>query len=105
MLRVLIGFSQHLTGSQLTFRIEIASNFDSVDTLKIAHFAGHESAFVVSAPNITLVHRHIVESAFGIELTVIVPGDHHGVMIHENDLDLPLTIDPDTPQPDISAHE
>src|SRR6267378_1534376 len=75
---------------------------DSVNALKVSHFAGGESARVESTPNITLVHRYVRQRPFSVKLTVTRPRHNNRVMIHEDDLDLPLTVDPDTPEPHIS---
>src|SRR5437763_754202 len=103
MLRSFISFSQENPGPLLTFRVDIAPN--SVNALKVAHFAGGEPSLVESTPNMTFVHRHVIQRAFGIKLTVIRPGNDHCVMIHEDDLNLPLTFDPDTSQPNVSPAE
>src|SRR5437764_1216873 len=103
MLRSFVSFFQNNPGPLLTFGVNLAPN--SVNALQIAHFTGGESSLVESTPNMAFVHRHVIQRTFGIKLTVIRPWNHHCIMIHEDDLNLPLAFDPDTSQPNVSPAE
>ena len=103
MLSFLIDVFQDHPCQFLTFGVDITPDF--VDALKIPHLAGGESSRVESTPNITLVPGDVGQSALSVKLTITWPRNHHGVMIHEDDLNLPLTFVPKTLQPHISPDE